>query len=939
VADTVETSHAADAISPTAETVPAAPRTVELGEGSRIGRYTILRRLGAGGMGVVYAARDAELARDIALKVLREDRGGSSALELRLQREAQAMARLAHANVVRVFDVGNHAGHTFLAMELVDGATVAEWLAQAPRTWREIVDVYRAAGRGLAEAHAAGIVHRDFKPGNVMIEPRGRVLVSDFGLARAAARGTGDFGAVDFSEPLTRDGALVGTPRYMAPEQLAREDATVHSDQFAFAVALFEGVAGAPPFRGNTASDMLEQIRGGELPPARMPGWLRRLLARALAADPAKRFPSMDALLVALDRGRKRAARVAIVAGVAGLAAGSAALAFALGGRGVEVCAHATDRAHAAWTPAQRANVLAELPRLRPAFGAQTAQRVVDRLDAYARALAEQQMSACRTTVGQSAPSRVYDPQCLDDEARSLAKIASALGDAPTAELVDHADGLLGELADCSHRAVSSVAPPAETQRAAVEHLRDQLADADLLVARGDYAGARDAMKPLAATARELGYAPATAVVLARLGTVELKLQDKQAETDLGEAAELAAGARDDRTAVKAWTSLLAGAGSQPDRPEVYATTLLAARTAAARTGEAADLAQLELVVGESQITAGKFADAETSCNHALAELVRLHGDASLEVRPALHCIGKSLEERGQYPEAQKRLEQALAIDNKVLGKDHPETADDLQTLGQLELRTGKFKDGLARTEHALAVREKVFGPEADAVAKSHQTLANLLIDSGHPADAMPHAQRAIDIAVKNHGADSAFVAPAYSSLGTAYYDLHRHPEALPLFQHAIAIYERVGDQGNLGITLINLADQLIADKQWPEAERASRRAITALETGMGQDSPIVGFGLYDTARCLNATGRADEALPLLEHALQLTDPKTSDPNTVAIFEFEMARSLWATNGDHARALRLAHDAHDKLVAIGDTAGSPEERAAVEEFLRAHQSH
>ena len=238
-----------------------------------------------------------------------------------------------------------------------------------------------------------------------------------------------------------------------------------------------------------------------------------------------------------------------------------------------------------------------------------------------------------------------------------------------------------------------------------------------------------------------------------------------------------------------------------------------------------------------------------------------------------------------------------------------------------------------------LPVREKVFGPDADVVAKSHQTLANLLIDSGHPADALPHAQRAIDIAVKNHGADSAFAAPAYGSLGTAYYDLHRHPDALPLFRHAIAIYEHVGDQGNLGISLINLADQLIADKQWDEALPASRRAITALETGMGKDSPIAAFGYYDTSRCLNATGKPAEALLLLEHAMSLLDPKTTDPNTVAIIEFELARSLWATGGDHARALHLAHDAHDKLVAIGDTAGTPEVRAEVEAFLKAHQSH
>lgn len=937
---TLETSHAA--VSPSADTVEATPSRaksfVEIGASTVIGRYTVLRTLGAGGMGVVYAARDAELGRDVALKVLREDRGGNAALERRLQREAQAMAKLSHESVVRVFDVGTHNGLVFLAMELVDGVTIAEWVAAEPRTWRQVVDVYRKAGRGLAEAHAAGLIHRDFKPGNVLIDRRGRVKVTDFGLARAigAPSSDGDEPAAGtpLEERLTRDGALVGTPRYMAPEQLARHDATARSDQFSFAVALYEGVAGVAPFRGQTTGSVLEEIRAGRIVTGKMPRWLRRVLVRALAAEPADRFPSMDALLRALDRGRSRNTRIAVAVAILGVAGISAGAALAVGRRGATApCERAADRVAAAWTHEQRGRVLEEMPKLRPAFGSQTAKRVVTTLDAYAQRLRDQRVAACRATVDDKTP--VASAQCLDEQLRSLASVATALS-AASPEIVDRADDVLAGLADCEHGNTSVIAPPEPGKRAAVDKLRDGLADADVLASRGDYAGALAALRPLAERARAVGYAAATAEVLQRLGSVEQQLQDPHAEEDLAEAAKLAAAARDDRTAVRAWTSLLAVAGAQADRPDLFATTATAADTEAARTGDPGDAAALDLVKGQAYVQFGKLPEAEQACRRALDTLTKLHGEHALGVRPALHCLGNVLENKGDYAGSRDVLGRALAIDREVLGADHPATAEDLQTLGELQLRTGQFKDGLASATGALAIRERVFGASSDAVAKTEVTLANLLVDSGHAADAVPHAQRGIEVASHNHGADSTYVAAAYASLGAAYSDLHRYDEARPLYEHAIAIDEKANKLDSVGITLINLADLLISEKKWDDALAAAQRAIPALEGSVGKDSPIVAFGYYDSGRCLNALGRSAEALPLLEHALSLVDPKTSDPNTVAIIEIDLARALWATGGDHARAVSLARDADAKLIAIGDTAGSREARAVVEQFLATH---
>ena len=221
-------------------------------EGVRIGRYRLAQCIGRGGMGVVWSAHDDELDRTVAIKLLRPELGD---LGPRLDKEARALARLNHPNVVSVFDVGTHEGQRFIAMEFVDGETLRTWL-ETPRALPEILAAFVGAGRGLAAAHAVGLVHRDFKPDNVLVGRDGRARVLDFGLARPPSGPELQPSAIDLdADPrataLTRDGALLGTPAYMAPEQHLGLTADARSDQFAFAVALFDAVYGQPPFRGD----------------------------------------------------------------------------------------------------------------------------------------------------------------------------------------------------------------------------------------------------------------------------------------------------------------------------------------------------------------------------------------------------------------------------------------------------------------------------------------------------------------------------------------------------------------------------------------------------------------------------------------------------------------------------------------------------------------
>ena len=306
--------------------------------GETLGRYRLENALGEGGMGVVHAAFDPDLERRVALKVLRTTTGGEEARH-RLLREARAMARLTHPNVVTVHEVGTAGGRDYVAMELIEGEPLADWLHAAPRKPSEIVAAFAAAGRGLAAAHAAGLVHRDFKPHNVLRRSDGRICVTDFGLARGVEitglESTLRFAAV--KDPpttssslsgLTATGSVMGTPAYMAPEQWSGGTVGPEADQFAFCVALWEALTGERPFHGTTVDELKREVlRGPEaLDDSELPRRLRKVLRRGLDPDPKRRWPDMDALLAALARAGKRpailrgVAAVVVIAGVASLA-------------------------------------------------------------------------------------------------------------------------------------------------------------------------------------------------------------------------------------------------------------------------------------------------------------------------------------------------------------------------------------------------------------------------------------------------------------------------------------------------------------------------------------------------------------------------------------------------------------------------------------------
>lgn len=283
-----------------------------------ISRYVLLEEVGAGAMGVVYRAHDPDLGRMVAIKVVHARSG--AAPTTRLVREAQAIAQVAHPNIVAIHDVGTVGDQVFLTMELVDGQRLRDWMNAGPRTVREIIEVFAQAGRGLAAAHDAGLVHRDFKPENVLVGIDGRVRVVDFGLVRWAEGDdeptTGEAPRLALDQSLTPAGGAVGTPRYMSPEQVGAHPVGPASDQFSFCVCLYEALAGQRPFAGDNLADLLLAIALGAVRPwprsCIAPRWLRELVLRGLSTEPAARWPSMSALVDELTRERERDRRAAL---------------------------------------------------------------------------------------------------------------------------------------------------------------------------------------------------------------------------------------------------------------------------------------------------------------------------------------------------------------------------------------------------------------------------------------------------------------------------------------------------------------------------------------------------------------------------------------------------------------------------------------------------
>ena len=830
---------AVDATAPAEPAVPASPSHVP--RGTRVGRFTILERLGAGGMGVVYAASDPDLDRRIALKLLRAEVGEAG--RPRLLREAQAAARLSHPNVVSIYDIGTFEGGVYLAMELVDGPTLAEWLRQ-PRTWQAIVDAFVQCGRGLAAAHAAGVIHRDFKPDNVIVGRDGRIRVADFGLARNTgdAPTPGRGGDARDDAKLTQTGALIGTPRFMAPEQFTGAAITPATDQFAFCVALFAALYGTQPFRGDRVSEIAAHVVAGDIAPPRAPrgpSALRRAIVRGLAGEPAQRHPSMDALVQQLARARTLRRNRALVAGALGAVATTVLVVELARGGDAAPCATSAAKITTAWTPARAAAVRTAL-----ASAPIVAATVDKRLTSYASAWSLASTAACKAThVDDEQSPAMLDLRvaCLDDRLAALTAVVTELEhvDRETMTHAIEAADALPSLAVCADRKALAerVAPPDQVIASRVAQIGTQLARATTLQRLGKVAAALDLASTTCAAVDTLHYAPVTArcrYVVASL--VDDAAGDRTRAIDLmSESVNAATAGNDQERVAEGALALARLLGDRAERYDEADRWLELAEGARARLVARNDIAaRIASVRGLLAARRGRQQDALAQ----FEQVLRLADDpAGLPAARAHVSIGHTLLALDRAGEAEPHYRAALAITEELAGKLHPELLPVLDGLGNLSFARGDAAGAVPYLERSLAITRTMVAAAHPSAITAQANLGAALTNANQLDRALAELEAA-RAAVKP--ADRRELALVLTNLVPVYQQRGDTERALATARDALAVEREVkgDDHPETGIAYFNVGDTLLSAKRPKEAAEAVQKALSIWERTLPPNHP-----------------------------------------------------------------------------------------------------
>jgi tetratricopeptide (TPR) repeat protein len=768
----------------------------KLRRGDTLGRYVVLERLGIGGMGEVLAAYDPELDRKIAVKLLRPGSDGSrsGAASERLIREAKAMAKLSHRNVISVHDVGTHAGRVFVAMEFLDGGTLADWHRRGPHPWPKVVEIYRAAGAGLAAAHAQGMVHRDFKPANVLLGSDGRVQVADFGLAQQA-RGIaseqrlavvegdpsaeGEHADQDLlTVPLTRTGTMLGTPAYMAPEQYQGTTTDARADQFSFCVALYEALYGERPFGGDNLHALMLGVLQGRVrePPAgsSVPGWLRRVVVHGLAFDPAQRWPDMDTLLLALRRDPARRRRRLMIAVVLGCGLTLAGVWFGRSTSSVAtepVCVGADHALGAAYDDDDRTAI-------EQRFTALAAKPVADELlaglDRWAQDWQNAWVEACRATRVTGYQSEdLLDRRmaCLELRRSKLTALVDTMAQADQ-DMVPHAVDLLGELdtlAACSDRAAlqRQVPMPTEPERvAAIQAAQSGLEQVRFLQLAGRPRQAAVLLEQQRELVEVADWGPVTAVYQAAVGWQMLR-EDHPAEAQrmLKRAFATSIAIGDDSLARAIARRVAAAGKDEPERALESLEWLELATALAIREGSNDDvLAQLALVRSQVLVTLGEYEQAQAASTEALERLTRAEPEGtSIGTAHYYLAIGES--HLGHRTAALEHLDRAEQAWSSALEPDHLNFLSARTLRGRIARETGDLASARAHFEQVLAIKRENFGPDSGESLATEIELARSLGELGELDEALTLARHVV-------AQRRSMLAPQRSPVGYALLEL-----------------------------------------------------------------------------------------------------------------------------------------------------------------------
>jgi tetratricopeptide (TPR) repeat protein len=891
----------------------------KLPHGTVVGRYILLEAIGEGGMGVVYAAYDPELDRRVAVKLLRSTEADDGSLgRARLLREAQSMARLSHPNVVGVHDVGTFEGRVFVAMELVVGRDLRAWLAVQQRTRQEIFDVFLQAGRGLAHAHAAGLVHRDFKPGNVLVGDDGVVRVADFGLARR-------FG-VDPPEPVvrartaevdtptpadgvvrvdsvTRTGAVLGTPAYMSAEQHLGRELDARSDQFSFCVALWEALQGERPFRATHPVELMVQVTRGEIAPsskdAAMPAWIRRVLARGLAPDAAMRWPTMRELLAALERDPTRRRNRWLFASGGAVAVATAVL---LVGRREGPCTGGEEELAAVWDSGRASTVTERFNATSLPFAQGVATDVVRRLDEYGAHWLQLRNEVCRAA--EPLPGRPQDApgmRCIERRRRDLGVLVDVLLQAD-AQLVERAHDVLGSLrsvescADPGGRFGELLPPEDPGQRETTDALRDRISTVKVLDVANRWNEAIAISEPTLAEAIAVGDAPLIGEAELVHGLVLVGLgRSGDGVERIKDAAVWAVQGGHEALLLDAWIALVWHVGVERDDYDDASEWARFADALLERMGRPTrEHGNLRAAQSAAAAAAGRYEDALVYGNEAL-EVRRREQPGEPIIAHTLLQIGNVLVALGRYDEARHMLEEARDLGVAVLGPDHPMVGAVENSLGVARHMSGAPALAEVHWRRAYAITEGALGPDHPDLFYSLGNIAEALLEQGKYDEALEAMRRVQALQDKS-------LPPGHREVGTT--------------RHNIAQLELLrGD-----------AEAALA---------GYRSALTVREAAFGPDDPSVANTLTGIGDALIALDRAAEAVPLLERALVIRDAKPRRAVDGAHTRIMLGIARARSGGDEAAARAMIEQG---VAALSDVEGGVRDRlhAIATQWLNAH---
>lgn len=859
-------------------------------------------------MGVVYAAYDERLDRKVAIKLLHASATGDSVGRARLVREAQAMAKVAHPNVAHVYEVAQHESRVYVVMQFIDGVDLAAWRKRDAPGWEVAARAYVQAGNGLAAAHAVGLVHRDFKPSNVMIDVSGHVRVLDFGIARAmdeVVPTERDVSLEDIHELRTRTGAVVGTPAYLPPEVLRGEKADQRSDQFSFCVSMFETIYGRRPFGSGKVSDLIVALLDGrppQKPDSNVPGWVFRVLSRGLRADPAQRYDSMGSLLQAIDRGLRGNRAWLGLASLGGLAA-VGGVAVALGGEGdVDPCPIDRDALGDAWSSARRDAAGASVMSLDATFAADAWGRAEARVESYADAWVKGMRDACEATRVRGVQSeRTFDlrTHCLSDRRRELDALTRVLteADLKTLETLDQTLAALTPIRVCETPTLELTDEPPPGAAAAVDEIQNDLARAHALERAGRDTEGADLAEEVVARAERIDMPSLHAWVAHRSAEV----------------------VRD--------------AGSYDRSLVLYRRAyfgFVARGDAVGATAAAADLAELH----------GRRAELSAGL-----EWIR-HGEASLsslsDPPPTLQVnVGYArawiVKEQGDLERATQLLEENLEfIDANGLRGYRTR-----QVLADTLSWRGRWAQAIDMYEAEIAGCADRVGSEHPRCIKLESNLAFTLLKKGDIEAARARFDDLVTRArVTFSGGDGEEMDTLLNNAAGAYERVGLFDAAQQLFEEVHASRkDRLGPEHPLTAhPLNNLGNVYVSLEDWDKAEEHFSKALVILEKAQGPMHLHVSFPVHGLGLVARERGDVDAEIRLFRRVAEIRAAADASPESKAASWLELTHSLSKLPGNEPEARASAERSRVALEAASDEQGEDldEIRAELRRWFEAH---